>query len=90
MMWEKKWQEMMLNNSLHLETERIIRIVASYRENLKEEEKVFLSLLKKELFDIEEPYDHEIDWNAVVEESIQQSCFLSAFSRYRSDRGTSF
>lgn len=54
--------------------------MASYRENLKEEEKVFLSLLKKELFDIEEPYDHEIDWNAVVEESIQQSCFLSAFS----------
>ena len=54
--------------------------MASYRENLKEEEKVFLSLLKKELFHIEEPYDHEIDWNAVVEESIQQSCFLSAFS----------
>lgn len=53
--------------------------MASYRENLKEE-KVFLSLLKKELFHIEESYDHEIDWNAVVEESIQQSCFLSAFS----------
>lgn len=54
--------------------------MASYRENLKEEEKVFLSLLKKELFHIEESYDHEIDWNAVVEESIHQSCFLSAFS----------
>lgn len=54
--------------------------MASYRENLKEEEKVFLSLLKKELFHLEESYDHDIDWNAVVEESIQQSCFLSAFS----------
>ncbi|MEE1443434.1 MAG: hypothetical protein UGF43_07415 [Blautia sp.] len=45
--------------------------MASYRENLKEEEKVFLSLLKKELFHLDESYDHDIDWNAVVEESIQ-------------------
>ena len=39
--------------------------MASYRENLKEEEKVFLSLLKKELFDIEEPYDHDIDLSLI-------------------------